>query len=807
MAASSSNALEAFFATRSRVVRLFNLPAMAETFLAKPFPSNVTMWEDGGSSSVWAVFETHEEACLALSLRGNVATALESDLEPFHNLKRLPSSSSSMLDFTISTNPPNPKTSFRSGDWICPQPKCAAHNFGRNHSCIGCGCTRSGNPSTTTTAPNQQITSLGPLSRLASSPRFTVNANANDQAAVMYPQGSASTVFYSSAQPDHQQHLNAPSLYEEFPRPRQQPQPQMPQRTAPQQQLPPRATNPHLHTGMSSNMSNPMSNSMSTGAAAHPPQPPKPSHPILTPSGRAFAVGGRVQNISSDPLSPCIMYWPDNEPFPEQGQIRPSNVVGVTPPILNTGNRGPISHQPGDWICQKCNYLNWRRRKVCQTCLPYAEGNGDSISAAVQAERIALLTQVLSQTQLSGPSSAEGTAVPNGGVMSQPQAPTVSTTTPNHIHQALPPSIAVGGSSNISVGSSPFAMGVANRTSTLTPPQVRRNVMNSGGAAVNLSQKHHDLLGPGSSFPGNQGRTLHHSLSHSSLGSGRLSASPQQQQPLYSSASPIYQTSAAQRSPLPQSLHLGSSPLPRTIHLPLQQQRSFQNLHAQQHPIMQQREPSPLYTTGPHRLSQTSTAGFNKTIGSNPAGNISRGSLNSNGSGGVPSLTSASTGSSSSSGSHTDSARSSPNSLVGVSTVTTVTPSTSPFTAMRAMSEVQSQKNVVVDVHAPAPLLPSFLQDIVHSPLPSPTSTTSSAEFSLDGQQQRPREFGAIGSGRTKLTRSRVSSNGAESDSGSSSAGSSVRSIWRLDGEETKSLTGFVGGHQGHVQEIYATSG
>lgn len=98
--------------------------------------------------------------------------------------------------------------------------------------------------------------------------------------------------------------------------------------------------------------------------------PQKPSHPLLTPSGRAFAVGGRVQNVSSDPLNPCIMYWPDNEPFPEQSQIRPSNVVGVAPPILNTGNRGPISHQPGDWICGKCNYLNWRRRKVCQTCLP-----------------------------------------------------------------------------------------------------------------------------------------------------------------------------------------------------------------------------------------------------------------------------------------------------------------------------------------------------------------------------------------------------------------------------------------------------
>ncbi|ESK84228.1 hypothetical protein Moror_11080 [Moniliophthora roreri MCA 2997] len=121
-------------------------------------------------------------------------------------------------------------------------------------------------------------------------------------------------------------------------------------------------------------------------------------HPLLTPSGRAFAIGGRVQNISSDPLSPCIMYWPDNEPFPEQGQIRPGNLVGIAhPPILNTGNRGPIAHQPGDWICKKCNYLNWRRRKVCQTCLPYAEGNGDSISAAVQAERIQLLTNVLLQ--------------------------------------------------------------------------------------------------------------------------------------------------------------------------------------------------------------------------------------------------------------------------------------------------------------------------------------------------------------------------------------------------------------------------
>lgn len=58
-------------------------------------------------------------------------------------------------------------------------------------------------------------------------------------------------------------------------------------------------------------------------------KPPSPSHPLLTPSGRAFAVGGKVQNVSGDPLAPCVMYWPDNEPPPEQGQIRPSHLTGV----------------------------------------------------------------------------------------------------------------------------------------------------------------------------------------------------------------------------------------------------------------------------------------------------------------------------------------------------------------------------------------------------------------------------------------------------------------------------------------------
>ena len=61
-----------------------------------------------------------------------------------------------------------------------------------------------------------------------------------------------------------------------------------------------------------------------------PTKAPPPQYPPLTPSGRALSVGGRVRNISRDPLAPCVMYWPDNEPLPEPCQIRPMDSALMT---------------------------------------------------------------------------------------------------------------------------------------------------------------------------------------------------------------------------------------------------------------------------------------------------------------------------------------------------------------------------------------------------------------------------------------------------------------------------------------------
>ena len=72
------------------------------------------------------------------------------------------------------------------------------------------------------------------------------------------------------------------------------------------------------------------SSALAAAQAQMPAKAPPPQYPPLTPSGRALSIGGRVRNISTDAMSPCVMYWPDNEPLPDKSQIRPIDSALIT---------------------------------------------------------------------------------------------------------------------------------------------------------------------------------------------------------------------------------------------------------------------------------------------------------------------------------------------------------------------------------------------------------------------------------------------------------------------------------------------
>lgn len=154
----------------------------------------------------------------------------------------------------------------------------------RNLACIGCGCPRPGHR---TPSPNSPTSNMQQPNRLPSSPRFISPPNSRINTAVNF-----------SNRPSPMSPMRSPNTFNFAP-----------QGSSPLSQGPSPSISQHPHP--------------SAG------KPSSPVHHLLTPSGRSFSVGGKVQNISTDPLLPCVMYWPDNEAFPEQGQLRPSIVAGV----------------------------------------------------------------------------------------------------------------------------------------------------------------------------------------------------------------------------------------------------------------------------------------------------------------------------------------------------------------------------------------------------------------------------------------------------------------------------------------------
>jgi hypothetical protein len=193
--------------------------------------------------------------------------------------------------FTLSSNPPNPRVVFRMGDWMyefcLTFPFCVVASDDRNHF--------KGVP-----PPTALPTILGE----SSSPCPYLGFNVTSLPSPLFPQRS-NHVF-----PPRR---NFTCIGCGYPRPSTSHVP-LACRTSLNTISPAQVPSPRFVGSFETQM------------------PPSLSHRIphiLTPSGRAFSVGGRVQDVSSDPLSSCFMFWPDNEPLPEQGQIRRNTLDGV----------------------------------------------------------------------------------------------------------------------------------------------------------------------------------------------------------------------------------------------------------------------------------------------------------------------------------------------------------------------------------------------------------------------------------------------------------------------------------------------
>ncbi|GAA5827788.1 hypothetical protein JCM11251_007674 [Rhodosporidiobolus azoricus] len=168
-----------------------------------------------------------------------------------------------------------------------------------------------------------------------------------------------------------------------------------------------------------------------------------------------------------------------NGRVPSLQQLAPPEVMvssGAQPPIVNTGNQGQMIVQAGDWRCGVCAFVNWRRRKICLRCFPYANDIGNILT--IQSQRAAYLAH---------PTPSRSTVPANGHVAAS--LPSTGGSATFHIQPALPAysSTSIGGASSEGGGGIPSAhlaaMAMA-RTSTHPPPSTPRSAGEGPGSLV-----------------------------------------------------------------------------------------------------------------------------------------------------------------------------------------------------------------------------------------------------------------------------------------------------------------------------------
>ncbi|GAA6015468.1 hypothetical protein JCM10207_008605 [Rhodosporidiobolus poonsookiae] len=220
-----------------------------------------------------------------------------------------------------------------------------------------------------------------------------------------------------------------------------------------------------------------------------------------------------------------------NGRIPTAQQLAPPEVVPTAcqQPIVNTGNQGPMVVQAGDWRCGVCAFVNWRRRKICLRCFPYANDIGDILT--IQSQRAA---------HLAAPSSAHSST-------SAPPSASGPTFT---IQPALPAysggaALSASASGSDGVPSAHLAAAAMARSSTYPPASARSFGSSSGGYG---SLAHVEQGYPAYPYanvqPQAQAPASYRQSSMPTSASAYFSASPQHQQaPAYPQSQPQPQAS------------------------------------------------------------------------------------------------------------------------------------------------------------------------------------------------------------------------------------------------------------------------
>ena len=335
----------------------------------------------------------------------------------------------------------------------------------------------------------------------------------------------------------------------------------------------------------------------------------------------------------------------------------------------------------------------------------------------------------------------------------------------------------------------------APRSHSLTPPQAhaRRPFID-----ISPPHPHHSSH--------NQTKPVHRSQSHFALGQ-QYAASPQIQVPSPTPSLNLGLTGI----PFPHPGYLAPSPIYQTSgHHAMYGHHSHSQQHFQQQQRPQQRQPSPLlYATGPGPASDGMRRGLTRSLGFIGNGNGSS-SVGVSG-GGIRDRTGSNAGLAPIGGGYSQQQ----SAYVARERETHMPLPLHHYQPnhhhLNHQVPIPTQLSVPVLAPAPAPLLPSFLQDMVQSPSLSPTSTTPSSMEEFDelaspvsGGLTNANVAGVIGSGVGATAGSginKVMVPRARGDSGSSAASRSsllgvdldspsVANIWRLDGEEAKGLSG-----------------